>query len=203
MFGLTKKELTLLRTLNTPRKVQNYLDSLRADNEQVDDTCRSPRTVMREKRAHCLEGAMLAALAFRVHRRPPLLLDLTSVPHDLDHVVAVFKQHGCWGAVSKTNHAVLCYREPVYRSIRELVMSYFHEYFDHAGFKTLRSYSNPVHLSRFDKQNWMINEKENWFIAEYLVDVKHIPLLTKSQIATLRRAHPIEIKAGKLLQWRR
>lgn len=203
MFGLTKTELRLLLRLNTPRKIQDYLNSLRADNEQVDDTYRSPRQVMREKRAHCLEGALLAALALRIHGRPPLLLDLTSVPHDLDHVVALFKQHGCWGAVSKTNHAVLRYREPVYRTIRELVLSYFHEYFDHQGFKTLRSYSNPVNLSRFDRRDWMTNEKDNHFVSDYLFEVKHFPLLTRSQIMTLRRADPIEIKAGKLLEWKR
>lgn len=201
MFGLAKKELRLLKSLNSPRKVQDYLDSISASDDQKVDTCLSPRRVMEERHAHCIEGAMLAALAFRVNGHPPLVLDLTSVAHDLDHVVALFKQHGCWGATSKTNHAVLRYREPVYRTIRELVLSYFHEYFDEAGFKTLRSYSAPVNLSRFDKRNWMINEKDNWFIADYLCEVKHIPLLTKSQIATLRPAHKIEIQAGKLIEW--
>ncbi len=202
MFDLTTKELRLLRGLNSPRKIQNYLNSIQASEHQKIDTCRSPRRVMKEKNAHCIEGAMLAALAFRLHGYPPLVLDLTSVPHDLDHVVAVFKQHACWGAVSKTNHAVLRYREPVYRTIRELVLSYFHEYFDHQGIKTLRSYSSPVNLSRFDKQNWMTNEKDTWFIADYLCEVRHIPLLTRAQIATLRRADPVEIKAGKLVEWR-
>lgn len=203
VFDLDQKELKLLRRLSTPRKVQDYLDSIRLNFEPEGDTCLSPRRVMREKRAHCIEGAMLAALAFRVHGKPPLVLDLTSSQHDFDHVVAPFKQHGCWGAVSKTNHAVLRYREPVYKTIRELVLSYFHEYFDKNGFKTLRSFSMPVDLSRFDQKHWMTNEKDNWFIAQYLADVKHHPLLSKSQIATLRRADKIEIKAGEIVEWRK
>lgn len=157
---------------------------------------------MREKRAHCIEGAMLAALAFRIHGQKPLILDLESAFHDFDHVVALFKQHGCWGAVSKTNHAVLRYREPVYRTIRELVLSYFHEYFDQNGFKTLRRYSHPVDLSRFDKQDWMTSEEDVWFVAKYLLDVAHKPLLTRAQIATLRRADRIEIKVGEIVEWK-
>ena len=203
MFGLTKEELRLLRRLNSPRKIQDYLDALKINFEPEGDTCLSPRRVMREKRAHCIEAAMLAAVAFRLHGQPPLVLELTSCQHDFDHVVALFKQHGCWGAVSKTNHAVLRYREPVYRTIRELVLSYFHEYFDDHGFKTMRSFTQPIDLSRFDKQPWMTNEENNWFIAEYLAHAPHIPLLTKSQIATLRCAHPVEIRAGEIVEWKK
>ena len=199
---LTAAELKFLRRLNTPRKVQDYLNSLTQNHEPEGDTCLSPRRVMREKRAHCIEGAMLAALAFRIHGQKPLILDLESARHDQDHVVALFKQHGCWGAVSKTNHAVLRYREPVYRTIRELVMSYFHEYFDKNGLKTLRRYSSPVDLTRFDKQGWMTNESHNWFVAQHLVEVDHKILLTRSQIATLRHADPIEIKAGEIVEWK-
>ena len=203
MFGLTKDELRLLRQLDSPRKIQDYLDALKINFEPEGDTCLSPRRVIRERRAHCIEAACLAALAFRLHGQPPLVLDLTSSRHDFDHVVALFKQHGCWGAVSKTNHAVLRYREPVYRTLRELVLSYFHEYFDPKGFKTLRSYSPPINLSRFDRKPWVTNEKNNWSIAQYLADVKHYPLLTKAQIATLRRAHPVEIKAGEIVEWKK
>lgn len=201
MFGLTKNELRLLRRLDSPRKVQDYLDTLQI-NFGPGDTCLSPRLVMREKRAHCMEGAMLAALAFRVHGQRPLVLDLESHRHDDDHVVALFKQHGCWGAVSKTNHAVLRYREPVYKTLRELVLSYFHEYFDKNGFKTLRRYCDPVDLSRFDDIGWMTSEKPNWPIPQYLCDVAHEPLLTRSQIATLRNAHPLEQQAGELVEWK-
>lgn len=202
MHRLTNHESRILRALNTPRKVQDYLNRLKQNSEPEGDTCLSPRRVMREQRAHCIEGAMLAALAFRLHGGKPLLLDLESSKHDFDHVVAPFRQHGCWGAVSKTNHAVLRYREPVYKTIRELVLSYFHEYFDQSGFKTLRYYSQPVDLSRFDSKNWMLNEEQNWFVAEYLLHVDHKPVLSRSQIATLRKADPIEIKAGEIVEWK-
>jgi len=145
---------------------------------------------------------MLAALAFRMHGQKPYILDLESSRHDQDHVIALFRQHGCWGAVSKTNHAVLRYREPVYRNIRELVMSYFHEYVDQQGRKTLRRYSLPVDLSRFDHAQWMTNEDDNWFVAQYLVDVRHRDILTPSQIATLRRADEIEKKIGDIVEWK-
>lgn len=203
MFGLTKEEEHLLRTLDSPRKIQSYLDVLPINHCLSDDTCLSPRRVMRERQAHCIEGAMFAALAFRMHGERPLILDLTSTKNDLDHVVALFRQHGCWGAVSKTNHNCLRYRDPIYRTIRELVLSYFHEYFDDNGFKTLRSYSPPVDLSRFDGDGWMTNEGDNWMIAQHLVDVRHIPLLTRPQIATLRRASSLEIEAGKLVEWQK
>ncbi|KAA0206149.1 hypothetical protein EDM68_03310 [Candidatus Uhrbacteria bacterium] len=201
MFGLTKDELHVLRRLDTPRKVQAFLDEIPINFEPEGDTCLSPRRVMRERRAHCIEGAMLAALAFRIHGQRPLLLDLVSSDRDTDHVVALFKQHGCWGAVSKTNHAVLRYREPVYKTIRELALSYFHEYFDPTGFKTLRTYSRPMDLSRFDRDNWVTSEEDNWFVVNHLFDTPHIPLLSRRQIATLNRAHPVEIKAGEITEW--
>lgn len=202
MFGLTSKESGLLRRLDAPWKVQAYLDSFTINHEPEGDTCLSPRRVMRERRAHCLEGAMLAALAFRLHGQPPLVLDLTSSPRDFDHVVALYKRHGCWGAVSKTNHAVLRFREPVYRTLRELALSYFHEYFNEEGHKTLRSYSRPVDLSRFDGQGWMTSEEDVWFVERHLYDVKHYPLLNRAQIASLRKAHPMEMKAGELVEWK-
>jgi hypothetical protein len=203
MFGLSKQELRLLRRLNSPGKIQDYLDSIPINHEPEGDTCLSPRRVIRERRAHCIEGAMLAALAMRLNGEPPLVLDLTSNSRDFDHVIALFKRHGCWGAISKTNHTALRYREPVYRTLRELVLSYFHEYFNDDGSKTLRSYSRPVSLARFDKQNWATNEDDNWFVAEYLADVPHIPLLTRSQIATLRKAHAFEVKTGKIVEWKK
>ncbi|MFA5185247.1 MAG: hypothetical protein WC551_02080 [Patescibacteria group bacterium] len=202
MYGLSKEESRLLRGLDSPGKIQDYLDSLPINREPGGDTCLSPRRVIRERRAHCIEGAMLAALAFRLQGQKPLVLDLTSSARDFDHVVALFKRHGCWGAVSKTNHAVLRYREPVYRTLRELVLSYFHEYFDSHGVKTLRSYSSPIDLSRFDGMDWVTNEEDNWFIAEHLADVRHFPLLTRPQIATLRKAHPTEIQAGEIEEWK-
>ena len=145
---------------------------------------------------------MLAALALRLQGHPPLLLDLQSSMDDDDHVVAVFKEDGLWGAISKTNHGVLRYREPVYLSLRELSMSYFHEYFLHDGRKTLRSYSTPLNLLRFDDRGWMTDEKDVWYIPKALNAARHFALLTRSQIAKLRKADKIEREMGKLTEWR-
>ncbi len=203
MYNFNQQELSILKKLNTPKKIQDFINKLKINFEPNGDTCRSPRVVLKKREAHCVEGAILAAAALRIHGHKPLVVDLTANKKDFDHVVAVFKQHGFWGAISKTNHAVLRYREPVYKTIRELVMSYFHEYFTDKGEKTLRSYSMPVDLSRFDKLGWMTSEKEIWYIPDYLVEVPHKQILTKQQISNLRKADIIEIKAGKLVEWKR
>ena len=201
MFPWTPSELRLLRHLNTPHKIQDFLETIPINPETPDSSCLSPRLVLRERRAQCIEGAMLAAAALRLHGQKPLILDLVATKNDVDHVVAVFRQHGCWGAISKTNHAVLRYREPIYRTIRELALSFFHEYFNDKGQKNLRSYSRPVDLSRFDQQGWMTAEDNIWYIPEYLLDLPHTPLLTRAQLATLRLADQIERNAGKLTQY--
>ena len=203
MFGLTTRELAILKPLDSPRKIQDFLETIPTNHCHDRDTVLSPRMVLRERRAHCVEGAMLAALAMRLHGEPPLIVDLTAVTHDLDHVIAVFRRYGCWGAISKTNHAVLRYREPVYKTLHELVMSYFHEYTTDDGKKTLRSYSRPVDMKRFDKDNWMTAEEDVWAVPEYLCEVAHIPLVTRNQIAAFRLADPIERKVGMMLQWKK
>ncbi len=203
MYIFNKHELSILKKLDTPKKIQNFLDTLKINFEPNGDTCKSPRVVLMEKQAHCIEGAMLAAVTLRMHGYKPLLVDLTATEKDYDHVIAVFKQNDFWGAISKTNHVVLRYREPIYKTIRELVMSYFHEYFDDKGRKTLRSYSNPVSLSKFDKINWTTSEQDVWEIPNYLLEVPHKRILTKSQISSLRKADPLEIEAGKLVEWKR
>ncbi len=202
MYGFNQQELSILKKLNTPRKIQDFVNELKANFEPNGDTCRSPRVVLRKKEAHCVEGAVLAAAALRIHGHKPLVLDLTSNKKDYDHVVTVFRQYGCWGAISKTNHPVLRYREPVYKTIRELVMSYFHEY-TKDGIKTLRSYSMPVNISRFDKLGWTTSEKDVWYIPEYLLKVSHKQILTRAQISNLRKADLLEIKAGDLVEWKR
>lgn len=145
-----------------------------------------------------MEGAMFAASALRMLGHPPLVVDLRATKKDSDHVIAVFQINKCWGAISKTNHAVLRYREPIYRDWRELVMSFFHEYFLNNGRKTLREYSNPIDLSRFDKRDWTTSEKNLFFIPAALDRARHHKILTPAQLKTLRRADPIEIAAGKL-----
>lgn len=197
-----QKEFKILRKLKTPKKIQDFLDRFRLNFEKEGETVLSPMLVMKKKVCHCVEGATLAALALRLNGFEPLLMDLTATEDDFDHVVAVFQIEGKWGAISKTNHAVLRYREPIYNSIRELAMSYFHEYFDNKGRKNLRSYSLPVNLKRFDKKGWMTTLEEIDYVPEYLADVKHYPILTRSQIGRLRRADKVEIETGKIVEWK-
>ncbi|MBI2638995.1 hypothetical protein HYW83_05395 [Candidatus Peregrinibacteria bacterium] len=198
MFDWIQREWIILQRLNSPSKIQDFLNKLQSHKK---DTCFSPRVVLQKQKAHCMEGALLAAAALRFHGFPPLIVDLTASKKDFDHVIAVFQICGKWGAISKTNHAVLRYREPVYDSIRELAMSYFHEYFTDDGKKTLRSYSDPVDLKRFDGRGWTTSPKEVWYIPEYLAEIPHHKILTRSQISRLRKADPIEIKVGKMLEF--
>lgn len=202
MYGFNKTEIRIFKKLDSPKKVQDFLDKLKMNFEPDGDTCRSPRVVLKKKEAHCIEGAMLAASALRFHGHRPFVVDMTAVDSDYDHVITVFKKDGFWGAISKTNHAVLRYREPVYVSIRELIMSYFHEYTDDKGRKTLRSYTNPIDLSMFDKIGWTISENDVWEIPNYLLEVPHKNILSRSQIASLRKADKIESDAGKILEWK-
>ncbi len=145
---------------------------------------------------------MFAAAALRINGFAPLIVDMESTANDYDHVIAVYQINKHWGAISKTNHGVLRYREPVYRTIRELVMSYFHEYFlQSTRTKTLRTFSKPVDLTRFDKQGWETSEESIWYIPEYLLEIPHSPILTKSQISRLRKADVIEVQMGELTEW--
>lgn len=164
----------------------------------------SPRLVLQKKLAHCMEGAMLAAAILEFHGHKPLVLDLRSVkPKDNDHVVALFREHGRWGAISKTNHAVLRYREPVYKTIRELAMSYFHEYFLDNGQKTLREYSGAINLNIFNKLNWRTSEKDLFAIPRAIDRAKHFAILLPGQAKHLRKADKVEIAAGKLVEWKK
>ncbi len=201
-MNLRAEEIKLFKSCNSPRKIQNFLDTIPINFEPEGDTCLSPRQVLLQNRAHCIEAACLAAAMLQFHGQQALLVDLTAVPDDLDHVIAVFQQHGHWGAISKTNHAVLRYREPIYKTIRELVLSYFHEYIqDKTGRKTLRSYTNPINLKEFDKKSWVTDE-EIWYIADKICATPHIPLLSRKQIATLRKADGIEVKSGNIVEWK-
>ncbi len=202
MFDFTKEEVSLFRKLNSPKKIQDFLNNIPTNFEYDGETVLSPRRVLKERRAHCMEGAMLAATILRFHGQPPLVLDLTATKIDEDHVVTLFKQNGHWGAVSKSNHATLRYREPVYKTIRELVMSYFHEYYtSEKGIKTLRSYAGPINLARFDKKGWTTSNEDVWYIPNYLEKVPHKQIISRSQIARLRRADDIELRAGKVVEW--
>jgi hypothetical protein len=190
-------ERALFRRLKSPARIQAFLDELPYNLEPDGPTCRSPRMALRHKTAHCMEGALLAAAALRWLGHEPLLLDLEAVRDD-DHVLALFRIHGCWGAIAKSNYSGLRFREPVYRSLRELAMSYFEHYFNLQGEKTLRRYSRPVRLRRFDRIRWMTTEEEVWAIPEHLVAIPHYPLITPAQQRALSRVDARLFAAGLL-----
>ncbi|MDP3953997.1 MAG: hypothetical protein Q8Q06_01090 [bacterium] len=192
---LTPGELQIFKKLNTPVKVQDYLEKLPINFEPKGETLMSPRRVMREGVCHCIEAAIFGAAIFWFHGQRPLLLDLKTEDTDESHVVAPFKKDGLWGAISKTNHTVLRYRDPIYRDPRELAMSYFNEYFlGKNGKKTLRSYSAPFDLSKLAHKNWLTSEEDMWYMDEALENARHYPLIKKSAIRDLRPADPIERK---------
>lgn len=199
---LSKAEFAVLRRLGTPEKIQDYLFHLKQNFEPRGDTCRPVRVVLRERSAHCIEGAMLAAAALWVHGEPPLLMDMRA-EHDFDHVVALFRRRGCWGAISKTNGAHLRWRDPVYRSLRELAMSYFHEYANKREHKSLREYSVSFDLRRVDPKIWAAGDKNAWEVPELLEEARHFRLVTRAQVRKLRRRDPFERRVGSLTQFRK
>jgi len=197
MYGLTRAETALLRRLSTPEKVQRYLDELTYNVEPDGDTVRSPRRVMRDRTAHCAEGAFFAAAAFRMNGRPPLLVDLEA-DNDDDHVLAVYRDGGLWGSVATSKFSGLRFRAPVYRTIRELVMSYFEDYFNWDGDRTLRAYSRPLSLARFDRIGWMTAEEDLWPVVEHLVVARHTPLVGPRVAKRLSRVDKRSFQAGVL-----
>lgn len=203
MLGLSKSELTLLKKLNTPIKIQNFLDTMPINFEKKGETYMSVRSALKAKKAHCFEGALIAAAALYVHGEPPLLLDLKAHPSDVDHVVVLYKRNGRWGAISKTNHASLRFRDPIYKNVRELAASYFHEYFDNAtGKKTLRGYSVPFDLRKHGA-DWLTSEDNLDELVDTLDGVKHFELFPKKNQAFIRKADTMEVKSGTLIEWKK
>lgn len=199
-----KEEKRLFSKLKTPARIQDFLNSIPYNFETRGETCMSPRQVLKARAAHCMEGAMLAASILEFHGHPPLVVDLRAKRPDDDHVIALFKIGKYFGAISKTNHGVLRYREPIYRSVRELVMSYFHEYFlNSTGKKTLRDYSTPVNLNRFNKLKWRTTGDDLFEIPHALDRVKHFQIVPKAYQKKLRKADEVEIKMGKIVEWKR
>ncbi len=191
--GFTPRELRALRALRSPVGIQRTLDAM---PYHLAGSAWSPRRVLRERTAHCLEGAVFAAAALRVLGFPPLLLDLEAV-QDTDHVIAVFRVRGHWGAIAKSNFSGLRYREPVHRSLRELVMSYFDGYINLRGERTLRAYSRPVNLARFDgtRPGWAVAD-DVWWIPEHLLQIRHTPLLRPAMTRALSRVDRRALTAG-------
>ncbi len=201
--GLTAQEYTTLSRLTTPVKIQDFLDSLPMNWEKKGDTHMSPRRVLREGKAHCIEGAMLAAAALWIQGERPLVMNVSPrLDHgDDDHVIALYKRGGRFGAVSKTNHASIRFRDPVYRTPRELILSYFHEWFlNSTGEKVLECYSKPLDMRRFGTA-WLTSEKDLWEVADALSELPHYYLVPKGNWRFVRKADAMELKAGTLVEW--
>ncbi len=200
---LSKSELLVIKKLNTPHKVQDFLDKMPFNFEKTGETYMSPRRVLREKKMHCFEGAVFAALCLRYHRFENYLLDfkVKNLKKDSDHTVCLFKVGKFWGAISKTNHSVLRYRDPIYKTPRELAMSFYHEYFLDSGEKTLSSFSKPFDIWKKFGTDWVIAEKDLDEIAETLDKSPHFNFVPKENSKFIRKAGNTEIKGASITEW--
>jgi hypothetical protein len=190
---LHKNELNVFSRLTSPVKIQNFLDSLPYSDEE---RYRCPRSVLLDHKAHCYDGAVFAAAALHMIGIPPLLVEMLPNDRDDDHILAVFRQRNCWGAVAKSNFAGLRYREPVYRNLRELIMSYFESYFNIAGERTLFGYTAPLNLNRFNKLDWLIYDSAMDIIGDALNDVRKYRIMTPAMTRNLSRVDKRSYKAG-------
>ncbi|MCW5690708.1 MAG: hypothetical protein KIT76_19345, partial [Pseudolabrys sp.] len=179
---LTPAERRLFARLDAPHKVQAFLDAVPANFGIAGDTAMSPRTMLTAQVAHCAEGAVFAVAALAFHGRPSWLIDMRALPSDSDHIITVFKERGLWGAISKTNHPVLRWRDPVYRSPRELVMSYVHEYCLPGGKKSLLEYSRPFALTRYAPERWLTPEEDLDWLMVALDEAPHLPIAPKASL---------------------
>ena len=200
-FAFNMSERAVFRSLKSAEKIQQFLDHEIAYNKEPDGpTCRSPRRVLRDRTGHCMEGAMFAAAALRMLGYPPLLIDLETVRDD-DHVLAVYQRDSHWGSIAKSNYSGLRHREPVFRTLRELAMSYFEHYFNLRREKTMRRYSRPVNLARFDRIHWMTSEEPLWPIPDYLFVLPHRPVLTRAMERNLCKMDKRTFGAGRFGAW--
>ena len=200
-LGLTRAEFAVLERLSTPERIQAFLNATPINHEIGGETVLAVREVIRQRRAHCIEGAMFAACALWVHGEPPLVMHLDCHESDFPHVVALFRRAGAWGAISKTNGAPLRYRDPIYRTLRELALSYFHEYSNRRGHKTLRSYSIAFDMRRIDPAQWVTSAKSCWATHDRLTDLRHFALISKRQERLLAKRDAFERKAAKLVEY--
>jgi hypothetical protein len=199
--GLTNRELAVLRRLDTPQKIQRFVTAVPNNEERNGETVLSVREVLRQNRAHCIEGALVAACALWVLGEPPLVMHLDAATTDYPHVMCLFRRDGCWGAISKTNHLPLRFRDPVYRTLRELSMSYFHEYCDRGGRQTLRSYSRAFDLRRIDPALWVTNRESCWEVHDNLAASRHYDLVSRGQVRLLSRRDAFERERHRYAQY--
>ncbi len=203
MFGLSQSELAVLKKLSTPIKIQDFLDKIPMNWEKRGETYFSPRRALKMRKMHCFEGALVAATALWLQGEKPLLLDLKAKGDD-DHVVALYRRNGYWGAISKTNHSVLRFRDPVYKTLRELVLSYFHEYFRNSdGKKILVAYSAKPFDLRSLGNKWVTAEKDLHDIVSAIDFAPHKQIYPKKNRKLIRRADKMERRAGSMIEWKR
>jgi hypothetical protein len=201
--GLTRAEFAILRRLDSPQKIQRFINAIPANHEIGGETILSVRQVLLQRRAHCIEGAFVASCALWIGGDPPLVMHMDCEASDYPHVIALFRRGNAWGAISKSNGAHLRYRDPVYRSLRELAMSYFHEYFDKRGRKTLRSYSTPFDMRSIDTRLWITRERSCDEVHDRLAASRHYALVSNRQTRALSRRDPFEREAAKLVEFPR
>jgi len=199
-LGLDPDDFRTLARLRTPAAIQAYVSAIPSNHELDGETILSVREVLRRRRAHCIEGAFVAACALWIHGEPPLVMHLDCHPRDFPHVIALFRRRGCYGAISKSNGVALRYRDPVYRTLRELALSYFHEYFDRHGHKTLRSYSDRFDLRRVDPADWVTRPDECRAVHDRLAGLRHHALLKPRQEALLARRDRFERAAAEIVE---
>lgn len=200
-LGLAAAEYALLKRLRTPQDVQAFLDSIPANHELNGETVQSVREVLRKRCAHCIEGAFVASCALWIHGEVPLVMHLDCEDTDYPHVVTLFRRRGAWGAISKTNGPGLRFRDPVYRTLRELAMSYFHEYSDRLGRRTLRSHSVAFDLRRVSPSLWVTSDEPCEVAQDRIVELRHYPLIANAQKRLVSRLSPFERKVAKILQY--
>jgi len=200
---LDLKDREIFRSLSSPSRVQDFLDSLPINFELAGETSYSPVDVLRHRTAHCFEGAVFAAAALAFHGHIPLLMDFATRYDDEDHTVTLFRRRGLWGALSKTNHPILRYRDPIYRTPRELAMSYVHEYFMHDGRKSLVAYSQPYDLGKFDPEEWVSSTGSLDWLMRRLAKSRYFGIAPDSSLKSLRRVSDAEIRVLDIEEWPR
>ena len=201
VLGLGSRDFDRLARLDSPQRIQAFLNAIPINHEPDGETAYSVRSVLRHRRAHCIEGAFVAACALWIHGEPPTVMHLDCEPSDYPHVVALFRRNGAWGAISKSNGVALRFRDPVYRSLRELALSYFHEYSDKRGRRTLRSYSGAFDMRRLDVSKWVCSDANCWEAHDRLAELRHYPLMDARQAKDLSRRDPFEHRMAGTVQY--
>ena len=198
---LTPAEHRVFTRLDTPQKIQDFLDRLPVNFSLHGDTAMSPRSVLNVRMAHCAEGAVFAAAVLAYHGRPPLLMDIRALPSDQDHIIALFREQGLWGAISKTNHAILRWRDPIYASARELAMTYAHEYCLPGGKKSMLSFSKPFSLARYAPRSWVVAPEDlDWLLVQ-LDTSPHLPIAPRHALRKRRRTSRVELLSQDMVEW--